>query len=226
MDDVPWVIKYPTEYMCKKGCYLIDGIEHERVTNINNIVAKPGLMHWYGHVGNSKAKAILQASNEHGSMVHKIIEWILNGIDVDMSNYSQHVQNDIKAWHDDWLGKHDVVAEGTEVHLFDSDLLCAGTSDFIGLVDGKRYIGDWKTSGAIYSSYWMQLGAYAHMFEQLTKLKLDGVFIVRIKDGKIQDEQYVGRQAVENILYPAFSAALEMFISKKRLEEWMKDASG
>ncbi len=220
MDDIPWKISYPSEYMQRNNCYLINGKEYERVTNVLNVKAKPGLRYWYGKVGNTKAKSILHMSGQFGSTFHQIIDWILNGVDVDLSNYKIEMQDAIIAWRDHWLNLHDVKVEGTEVPLFDSDLQCAGTCDFIGLVDGKRLIGDWKTSGAIYETYWTQLAAYAMMFKKLSNVDVDGIFIVRVHDGVVADEQYATWDEVETLLYPGFLHHHHLNEWSKEIKEW------
>ena len=222
MTDKPWVIEYPQEYMLRNNYYLINGVEYERVTGILGIKAKPGLRYWQGSVGNAKAKSILFQSGQFGSTAHQIIEWMLTDVKVDILNYKVEMQECINAWKNEWYDKHKVVVEGIEVPLFDSDLRCAGTCDFIGVVDGKRYIGDWKTSGAIYDTYWMQLAAYAKMFTKLTGVKLDGVFIVRIKNGTLQEEVYADMEDIEEVLYPGFLHAHGLHMWDKQMREWLK----
>ena len=77
------------------------------------------------------------------------------------------------------------------------DPVYAGTVDWIGLLNGKRTIIDWKTSKGIYSSHIMQANAYACAinreieFSPKLKKKIGGeieqIAIVRLgKNGKLE----------------------------------------
>ena len=60
------------------------------------------------------------------------------------------------------------VAVISEVHRF------GGTLDFIGKLNGKLVLGDFKTSGGVYPEYLMQIVAYAKAYEECTGNKIDG----------------------------------------------------
>lgn len=56
----------------------------------------------------------------------------------------------------------------SEVHRY------GGTLDFIGRLNGKLVLGDFKTSGGVYPEYLMQIVAYAKAYEETTGNKIDG----------------------------------------------------
>jgi hypothetical protein len=49
-----------------------------------------------------------------------------------------------------------------------------GTLDFIGRLNGRLVLGDFKTSGGVYPEYLIQLVAYAKAYEECKGLKIDG----------------------------------------------------
>jgi ATP-dependent exoDNAse (exonuclease V) beta subunit len=49
-----------------------------------------------------------------------------------------------------------------------------GTLDFIGRLNGRLVLGDFKTSGGVYPEYLIQLVAYAKAYEECKGVKIDG----------------------------------------------------
>ena len=78
-----------------------------------------------------------------------------------------------------FMAENNIVPIASELLVGSEKLRCAGTLDFICLMDGKLTLIDFKTSNAPDTSgrYSMQLIAYKKMFEEMTGL--------RIKQGKI-----------------------------------------
>ena len=77
----------------------------------------------------------------------------------------------------------------------------AGTLDRIGVIDGKKYLLDIKTSNGIYNSYWLQLAAYRQAAHVNMGVDVDGVAILWLNaktrtNGKKGDYQGVGWQMV------------------------------
>lgn len=70
----------------------------------------------------------------------------------------------------------------SERAMHDPDLFFAGTADFGYLgVDGRRYVGDFKTSSGIYGiDYWLQVAAYRYLAEKEGDMPYDGMTVVRI----------------------------------------------
>lgn len=203
-----WKIEQPDEFLCTDNHYLINGKKYYRVTRINSIIAKPELMSWYAKQGMDKAKKILKSRACFGSTLHKCIEVILKNKELHYENYDPLLINDLKLF-EQWKNENNIKIEALEQHLWSDEFLYAGTADFIGKLNGKRLIGDWKTSKAIYDEYWLQLSAYFFAFEELTDEKLDGAFILKIRDGK-KELQYKTRNELKD-LFEVFKAAYIVF---------------
>lgn len=71
--------------------------------------------------------------------------------------------------------------KGTQLEIIDCEVPVlsethrfGGTLDFIGRLNGKLVLGDFKTSGAVYPEYLMQVAAYAKAYEETSGNKIDG----------------------------------------------------
>ena len=71
--------------------------------------------------------------------------------------------------------------KGTQLEIVDCEVPViseahryGGTLDFIGKLNGKLVLGDFKTSGGVYPEYLMQIVAYAKAYEETTGNKIDG----------------------------------------------------
>jgi hypothetical protein len=71
--------------------------------------------------------------------------------------------------------------KGTQLEILDCEVPVVseahrfgGTLDFIGRLNGKLVLGDFKTSGAVYPEYLMQVAAYAKAYEETSGNKIDG----------------------------------------------------
>lgn len=203
-----WEIETPSEFICTDDYYLINGKKYYRVTRIISIIDKPELRRWYGRMGNAKAKNTLKTRSDDGSTTHKLIEIILSGKPVDLSNYNEGVQSSVSKFIE-FQKKNKLIPEACEQHLWSEQNCYAGTADFIGYCNGKHVLMDWKTSKGIYDEYWLQMSAYVMAFEEQTGIKLEGASILRVRDGEIE-KQHKTYEELKNI-YNVFLSAIEIF---------------
>lgn len=71
--------------------------------------------------------------------------------------------------------------KGTQLEIIDCEVQViseahryGGTLDFIGKLDGKLVLGDFKTSNGVYPEMLCQLAAYAKAYEETTEKTIDG----------------------------------------------------
>lgn len=132
-----------------------------------------------------------EAAGQHGTDTHLLIETYVNkcldagGAPIDDFDSPEIVQPFVK-----WSLENVAQFLYSERAMHDPDLFFAGTADF-GYVgkDGKRYIGDFKTSSGIYGiDYWLQVSAYRHLAEKEGDTAYDGMTVVRIgkEDGAFE----------------------------------------
>jgi len=219
-----WKIDIPEDYFVDRKGYTINGNVYVRVTRVLGVIAKHGLAAWYAKVGKRKAKEIIEDRQALGTKVHKLFEIVLKDKKFDLDNYGNEIQDDVALFKKFKIDTK-LRAQALEQKLWSNKYRFAGTCDYIGqytscedyLIRGHApvfkksglVIGDWKTSKAIYKDYWLQLGAYAHAFYELTGIKVDGAFIAQFRDGRVKVEERTWDELVDR--FRVFKAALILY---------------
>lgn len=182
-----WKIEVPAEFLYDNDYYLIEGKKYLRVTRVKSIINQPGLNNWRASVGSKAANKIMRERGTFGSNFHKLAELIVTDKAVSSKNYNEEMQECLKMF-SKFVKECNLIVEAIEQHLWYGDI--GGTTDFIGYADlpemglNAHVIGDWKTSAKVYDNYWIQLATYVVMFEKMTGIKLDGAFILHLRNGK------------------------------------------
>ena len=127
-----------------------------------------------------KANQIGTQAANRGTAVHNIIEKYINNEDT--SDFMPHIQQSLQNLKP-LIDKHVTKVFATECPLYSDHLQLAGTCDAIVEWDGIPTIVDWKTSRrpkkkANISNYFMQLSAYAVMWEERTGMACSNTRIV------------------------------------------------
>ena len=196
--------------------YTVNGKDALGVTTVLGVISKPALMFWavneaVGYLKeNWKAgvsydevqiKTMLEeAKTAHrkkkdtaadlGTMIHKWIEQYINGENPEPP-INPEMQKAIQAFLL-WVKKNNVKFIVSERVVYSRRYNYAGTTDFICEIDGKKYIGDIKTSNAIYSEYLMQVAAYRYALQEEEGSNYDGMMIIRVPkdDGEIEIREF------------------------------------
>ena len=131
-----------------------------------------------------------EAAGQHGTDTHLLIESYINHCLLNGATPAQLEVEEIVQPFVDWSVANVKEFLFAERAMHDPDLFFAGTADFAYVgVDGRRYIGDFKTSSGIYGiDYWLQVAAYRHLAEKEGDALYDGMTVVRIgkDDGKFE----------------------------------------
>ncbi len=222
--DKPEIFVSPNEYK-------INGKSYYRVTATLGVISKHRLRSWMGRIGYKKANQILETRQAIGTHVHKLIENLLKGKQINLGSYEKEIQDGLKEFKK-FAKLSKLKPQGLEQNLWSNEYGYAGTADYIGyytsceeylvatIKNHKRVkepkfaqtalvIGDWKTGKDIYPTYWLQLAAYVNAFEELTGIKVAGVFIARIRDGKISIKEKAYDELMKE--FPAYLAALTLY---------------
>lgn len=97
-----------------------------------------------------------KAAGEFGTQAHFHFERVLRGEEFEVpSTHVQHIEVFKK-----WIADHSVKATYIEQVLYSDKYRFAGTCDFIGEIDGKLFVADWKTSRRYDISFGYQMAAY------------------------------------------------------------------
>lgn len=126
-----------------------------------------------------------ESAGEAGTLVHAELEKLIKvAIQLDGRIEEYMVRDDMSPQAKEfvqWAIVNKVKFLDSEKRLYSEKLWVAGTADFICTIKNKLYIGDIKTSSAIYPEHFIQASAYAHMARQMGLYqKFHGVIIVNI----------------------------------------------
>lgn len=178
---------YGRQYVCPDGT---------RVASVTTILdktkseeKKQALQEWRNRVGVEKAATITRDAANRGTSMHKQIEkWVLGEDFIPGSNLvHQQAQKMASIIIDQYLKPNVHEVWGNEVNLYFPELY-AGTTDCVGLWDGKPSIIDFKQTNKPkkrewIEDYFLQLAAYAEAHNRIhgTDIK-QGVILMCSKD--------------------------------------------
>lgn len=129
-----------------------------------------GLIDWIGDVGNKRAEEIKMESADDGSFIHECIEKLLKGFKISNDEislkYNSHkrslkVKRCLKAFLD-WHSEYKPEVIETEHTIWNDEYLYAGTLDLKCLINGEKWIVDFKTSNSVHDNHKVQIAAYQH----------------------------------------------------------------
>ena len=160
----------------------LDGNAYPSVTTILSILSEESIAKWRAKVGEEEANKVSLRATTRGTAVHAIIEKYMNNDPNYAEGYLPHVVQSLENLKP-LLNKHVTKVYAQEVPLYSDHLQMAGTCDAVVEWDGVPTIVDWKTSRrpkkkANIGNYFMQLAAYAVMWEERTGMPIQQTRIV------------------------------------------------
>lgn len=149
-----------------------------------------GFYQWVAAKGWDGAEAIKEAAGDRGSKVHNAIVDLINGKTV---KWGDSYSSGLKSPELLSIGEYEALMSFVSFwkickpKLIESETVChstrygfAGTIDFVGIIDGKVTVLDWKTGSKIWPSHALQVGAYAYAIHEMKKYKIHQTGIVRL----------------------------------------------
>ena len=153
-----------------------------------------------------------------GSQVHNWIEAFAKakreGSETPAIPEGKNVQNGVNAFLD-WFIENDVVFETNERLVYSRAHDYVGITDFVAMVNGKRVVGDWKTSKRIYPEMRVQLSAYKEAIEEEEGKKLEGGILLHC-------DKETGEFGVVEITPEEFKELYPVFLSCLNIKKWLK----
>jgi len=135
-----------------------------------------------------------------------------------IAQYSKEVQAQAKQTHKNflhWLKSNKMKVIALEKHMVSEEYKYGGTPDLIATVNKKLAVVDWKSSKAVYDTYWLQLGAYRQLVKEDMGLDVQEVHILRIsKDYSGWDHMY---RQIQPWMWQGFEACLTLHNIRKAL---------
>ena len=113
-----------------------------------------------------------------------------------------------------WAKDNNAIFIESEMNVWSERLWIGGILDFIVEIDGKKYIGDLKTSSGIYIEHFLQAAAYDLCLEEMGRDDIHGYVIVNIdKSGGMKTMFRTDRDELK----AAFEHCLGLHKSLKKL---------
>jgi CRISPR/Cas system-associated exonuclease Cas4 (RecB family) len=145
-----------------------------------------------------------EKAGDWGTAVHKAVEeWIKNQKEpTDLTEEHQMTAfNNFK----NWATENKVKFIESEKHVYSEEMWVGGIVDLVFEMDGKRYIGDIKTSSGIYNEAFFQMGAYELCLIDMGYDKVDGYLVINLKkdgtmDLKVAENREINKEAFKSAL--------------------------
>jgi len=155
----------PSVYKTKDG---------NRVPGVTTILSRfkdsGGLIHWAWECGvnGQDYRQVRDNAASIGHAAHDMVECHIRNKIFDSSKYSDECLKKAEVSFQsflEWAASSHLKADETEFSLISEKYKYGGTGDVM-FVKGKRSLGDWKTSNAVYPEYICQLAAYKNLWEE------------------------------------------------------------
>jgi len=220
----------PAKHIYRIGDKIIYG-----VTNIVSILNRPALVNWATKLAIDKVRekkdllatdleaVLAEAKREHyevskraaelGTRVHAVADrWFSEdklGLFREMLAVKNDEERNALSAFLKFIQQNKVKRELGERKIYSKKYQYAGTADFIGQINGKKVVADYKTSSAIYPEYFAQTAAYAQALEE-EGFSIQETAIIRIgKDGSLEVKTDKN-----------WKKKLPVFLAMKKIYEW------
>jgi len=169
---VPWASRITVEYLAKHTEELKDCTPEKVKEILRNAKAE--------------AKRVKDEAGAIGTEVHKVVEHYFKGeiTEIQIQERPEAVQKCYGAFLS-WAGEHRLEMLESETIVYNDLLDYCGRLDWIGNVDGKLKLIDFKTGNGIYVQSKFQASAYVKAWERTRKWKgqeeksIEGAIILR-----------------------------------------------
>jgi regulator of RNase E activity RraB len=175
---------------------------YTRVSNVASAFAG------YGQV----PKKIMDYTADRGTLVHKIIDDLLNDLVVPESKYifeGKSVKPYVESWEKYWdtLPLQEIYLQ--EKRLYGEEIKITGCMDLIAEVDGQMILFDWKTSRDVGNHWKLQAGGYLHILKE-HNITIDKIIFVKL-DKEGGDVVLTEYEAVKGLI-DLFNTAYDLYM--------------
>lgn len=144
---------------------------------------KDYLDEWRQRVGPEEAERISGNARTRGKIIHKLVEDYILDDKLPDQNKVMPINRQTFYQIKNALDRHLTIVHGVELKLYSSWIKLAGTTDLIGVWDGKLSIIDHKTGNTFKNEqdiedYFLQCTCYSIMLEELTGMKAKQLVVI------------------------------------------------
>ncbi len=211
----------------EKHIHELDGKPLMGVTTVLSVISKPMLIQWAANMAVEYCEQNLgrlqdvkewvdvfkearvahrkkkESAGDWGTNVHGAIEnWIKNKMEPMLEETQQKAFYQFRKWATD----NNVEFIESEKHVWSKEYWIGGIVDLVFMMDGKKYIGDIKTSSGIYNEAFFQMGAYNLCLDEMGEHKdVEGYIVINLKkdgtmDLKLAENMEINKQAFKHAL--------------------------
>lgn len=143
-----------------------------------------------------ESRRLLEEAGQRGTRIHEASEALDRGQTI---TYGETMLTDeeyslLAHGYIGWHAEYKPEIKHVELCLVSDKHKLGGKLDRIYKIDGQTVLFDLKSSrSAIWDSHWIQVSAYADMYEHLFKEKVDKVAILRLTEKRKNGYEYVER---------------------------------
>ena len=122
----------------------------------------------------------------------------------------------------EWTSQHEIQWLASERFVYSNKYDYVGICDAIAIIDGKRYLVDFKTSNRIRKlEYWMQTAAYSYAFFEETGQEIEWIIVVRFAKDDMDNPFEVFEIDNKEIpfFFDLFLSAMDLYRAKKLYEK-------
>jgi len=168
----------------KKGYFLNDGVT--KVPSVTTILGRfkesGGLIHWAWKLGMEQKdyREVRDSAADAGTLAHEAVEAYIKNLPYSWKGQEEVIQKAQKAFgaFKEWADQTQLKITHSEIPLVSEKYRFGGTLDAM-LINGKRSLGDWKSSNALYTDYLCQLGGYGILWEEnFPDMPIDGGYVL------------------------------------------------
>lgn len=191
-----------------------------------------GFYDWLKRAGEN-ADEIRDEAGRRGSIVHNLTEMYDRGEEVNLLGPTGDISVKLSEWsffsrYVEFRNRFPFAIEHMELNMVSDKLQFGGTLDRVINLNGKRILFDIKTSNSLYNHFWLQMAAYARLFEE-EQTPVDAIAILWLNaktrtDGKNGAMQGQGWQLIIESDQKAVDKYWKLFIATMKL--WMEENAG
>lgn len=240
------VVFYPNSHR-----YKVNGESVKSVTGVLSIINKPFLIQWAVNLAKGYLLSLLtekrtitdrdvhdacslydQVRTDATDVGHMIHEWCERFVKNKMAGVSEildipdneQAQNGIQGFLG-WYNAHKVEFLASEKMVYSRKNNYVGTYDTGFVLDGKKILGDFKSSKAIYAEAILQMIAYVMAHEEEHGETYDGVMVLRFdkETGAFDTFQLMKTDALYQACEQAFLGAVHLQKTHSTAEKLLKD---
>lgn len=197
--------------------YELNGREYPSVTTIIHMISlDDGLMKWANWMGFKRKdlKSLQDESTSFGTLIHEYLRAEVDSRYPKRIPYNVFEAKRITDVLDNFRPKYQkskIKTVDTELTIISPHLGFGGTLDWLGKRSDSMILSDFKTSKAVYSTMFLQLGAYSLLLKQEKNITVDEANII-IANAKKCGFYPINRVTID--LYEELFLSLFQFYSK------------